>query len=491
MRKLQHYQLIAFIVGWLVFTPVASFADEITINLTPEIAYVDTVIQVDTTTVFSILTNTGPRTEVVDSQTVERVAWVDSYIILYRGSTADTATVIQQDDDSNHNSQDNYFASKIIGTVTPDTYTIRATSYDYVVAGQRPIGTYTLSSNLINLPDTNTVTTSDTSTATPANNQTDTGTATTDTGTATTPITTPTNTTEPSSPVPSQPQETVSTPVVSPTLPPQPIVIDINPEPSPTILEQGPEPTITEPLIVEDTLPISEFATEETLLPLTPEPTQENQLEEPFETPIIETEPITEIVENQEPITVAELETFIENLDMGGVVTAEDSIEILEALSQDGEITQTEVNTLSEQLSQDGTFTESERELVAEALIESAEGEAVTVEAIAQAGITLEDLPPATPVEVRQDENGNQVVITAEVAAALIVLESPVELLTTIFEDPAQALLALSSIGADMSDEERAESEQTIVAAVIVGGIAVQSATTAALAGSVAYRRRV
>jgi len=100
-------------------------------------------------------------------------------------------------------------------------------------------------------------------------------------------------------------------------------------------------------------------------------------------------------------------------------------------------------------------------------------------------------LPAATPVEVRQDENGNAVVITAEVAAALLVLDNPVELLTTIFDDPAQAFLALTSIGADMSEEEREESEKTIVAAVIVGGIAVQSATSAALAGSVSYRRRV
>jgi hypothetical protein len=42
-----------------------------------------------------------------------------------------------------------------------------------------------------------------------------------------------------------------------------------------------------------------------------------------------------------------------------------------------------------------------------------------------------------------------------------------------------------------MSDEERAESQETIVAAVIVGGIATQSAlTVAASAGTVAYRRK-
>ena len=488
MRKLHNLYGFYLAIGWVIVAPVAAFADEVTITLTPEIAYVDTVVNVDTTTAYTITTTTGPRTEVVDSVTVERVAWVDSWITLYRGIAVESGTVIRQDDDSNHNPQTNYFASALSGTLTPDTYTIRATSYDYVVAGQRPIGTYTLSSNLINLPDTNTATV-DTGTV-GSNNQTttDTSTTTSDTSTAT-----PTNTTEPSSPVPSQPQETVSIPTIPPSTTPnlQPIVIDINPEPISTIPPQIPEPLSTEPVVPEDIPLISEPSIEETLLPLIPEPTQENQLEEPLETPIVETEPITQIEENLEPITVAELETLVENLDMGGVVTAEDSVEILDALSQDGEITQTEVNNLSEQLSTDGTFTDSERELVAEALIESAEGQAVTVEAIAEAGITLADLPPSTPVEVRQDANGNEVIVIAEVAAALVILESPVELLSTIFSDPAQALLAISSIGADMSDEERSESEQTIVAAVIVGGIAVQSATTAALAGSVSYRRRL
>jgi hypothetical protein len=140
----------------------------------------------------------------------------------------------------------------------------------------------------------------------------------------------------------------------------------------------------------------------------------------------------------------------------------------------------------------DENSTEEEKELIAEALVEAAEGEAVTAEAIAEAGLTYADLPPETPVEVRQDANGNQVVITAEVAAALVVLESPAALVEALFSDPGQALLALESIGADMSTEEREESEKTIVAAVIVGGIATQSALTAAASvGTVAYRRKI
>jgi hypothetical protein len=128
--------------------------------------------------------------------------------------------------------------------------------------------------------------------------------------------------------------------------------------------------------------------------------------------------------------------------------------------------------------------TPEEREAAAEALIEAADGEPVTAEAIAEAGLTYEDLPAETPVEVREDENGNAVVITAEVAAALVVLESPAALLEAIFTDPGQALLAIASIGADMSDEEREESEKIIVASVIAGQAAVTAAGAAA-----AYRR--
>jgi hypothetical protein len=121
------------------------------------------------------------------------------------------------------------------------------------------------------------------------------------------------------------------------------------------------------------------------------------------------------------------------------------------------------------------------------AVIEAAQGEPVTAQAIQEAGLTYEDLPPATPVEVRQDEDGNAVVITAEVAAALVVLENPAALVAAIFTDPGQALLAIASIGADMSDEERTESEKIIVASVIAGQAAV---TAAGAAGAAAYRRK-
>ena len=97
----------------------------------------------------------------------------------------------------------------------------------------------------------------------------------------------------------------------------------------------------------------------------------------------------------------------------------------------------------------------------------------------------LEELAPDTPVEL-----ANGVVLTAQVVIALELLENPAELLAELFSDPGAVATALSNIGADMSPEEREQSEKVIVAAVIVGQIATQSAVTAA-AGAAAIRRKI
>jgi hypothetical protein len=76
----------------------------------------------------------------------------------------------------------------------------------------------------------------------------------------------------------------------------------------------------------------------------------------------------------------------------------------------------------------------------------------------------------------------NGVIIPQEVAQALEVLGNPAELLSELFTDPGQVLLALANIGADMSPEARQKSQTAVVQAVIVGSI-VQSAAAA-------YRRK-
>jgi hypothetical protein len=94
-----------------------------------------------------------------------------------------------------------------------------------------------------------------------------------------------------------------------------------------------------------------------------------------------------------------------------------------------------------------------------------------------EAGITLADLPAETPVQL---DNG--VVITAAVAVALELFDSPAELISAIFTSPEEVLTAITNIGADMSEEEREESEKTIVASVIAGQAAINAAGIAATA---------
>ncbi len=233
------------------------------------------------------------------------------------------------------------------------------------------------------------------------------------------------------------------------------------------------QPEFVEPPV--ETVP--DVPVEEEIQP-TPEP---ETVPEPEPEVDLEPAPEPELTpDDSSETSLEEQESIVNELSNDGELSESDAETVLDALSSDGEITQEEVTNLAETLSEDGEFTEAERELVAEALIESAEGEAVTAEAIEEAGLTYEDLPAETPVEVRQDENGNEVIITAEVAAALTVLESPAEFIGAIFDDPGQALTAVLNIGADMSVEEREESEKIIVAAVIAGQAAINAATMAA-----------
>ena len=268
-------------------------------------------------------------------------------------------------------------------------------------------------------------------------------------------------------------------------IPPFEIPTEIDPSnqiPEQLPLEVIPEPVAEQPMPQEELPPIEE--------PFEPQTTSEiidDVLTDGQITPA-DAEAVVDSLMLDGQVTEAEATALIETLLDGGALTRAEESLIIDALSADGEITQSEVNNLSETLSADGKFTQAEKELVAEALIESAQGEAVTVQAIAEAGITLEDLPPTQPVEVRQDENGNEVVITAEVAVALELLTSAGDIVSAIFESPAQLLFAIGNLGADMSPEERKEASETIIAATIVGNIATTTMATAI--GGVGYRRQ-
>ena len=281
---------------------------------------------------------------------------------------------------------------------------------------------------------------------------------------------------EPALPVVPQPEPSNPTPEPEPT--------PVSPEPTPTDptdTETPSEPIEVPPVAVEPEEPsVEPEEPEEPSTPEEPEPTPptlepepENPSTEPLEPPIIEEE---------EPSTeVEEVASAVEDVLSDGRLSAADAENIMEALNADGEVTAEEVSALSEALSEDGKLTTAEKELVAEALIESvAPGETLTKEQIQDAGIEYKDLPEETPVEVRQDENGNEVIITADVAAALVLLENPSELIGAVFSDPGEALQALGSIGADMSTEEREEATDMVVATVVAAGAAMNAVGAAA-----------
>ena len=278
---------------------------------------------------------------------------------------------------------------------------------------------------------------------------------------------TPTTTVEPPPVVPeTQPTpEPVPIPVPVPVTPPEPTPTPV-PQPQP---DPAPQP---EPVPEPQPEPVAEVQ---------PEPAPEPPAIEPEPEPVpIETEPAPEIVPEPpalepEPPVEEEAPPLEEVPGPAILEPAPEPAPEPPAIEPEPPVVATEDST------------PEEREVIAEAVIDAAQGEPVTAQAIQDAGLTYEDLPPATPVEVRQDENGNEVVITAEIAAALVVLESPAALIEAIFTDPAQALLAIASIGADMSDEERTESEKIIVASVIAGQAAVNAA---GMAGAAAYRRK-
>ena len=274
------------------------------------------------------------------------------------------------------------------------------------------------------------------------------------------------------------------------------------------------EPIDTEPIDTEpiDTEPVDTFAEEAEIV------FEESEMfiEEISESgPNLSVEDVQEVITdliNDSSLDTSEISAVLEAIAEGGEVSAEIAAEVSESLSEggiteaeaefitemlsaDGEITTAEVVNLSEALTQDGTFTLAEKDLVADVLVSSAEGAPVTAANIELSGLEYRDLPPLIPVEVREDANGNPVVIQAEVASALLVLESPAALANAIATcfNPDEAIeglteeqkcelgKALLNIGADMSIPEREKAEDIVVVTIIAGQIVLGTA----------YRRRV
>ena len=251
-----------------------------------------------------------------------------------------------------------------------------------------------------------------------------------------------------------QPEPPAPAPQPAPVVIPDPVVI-----PEPPVAIPDPAPAIEpEPLPLPEPDPVVEPAPEpvpepEVIPEPAPEPTPEPEVvPEPAPEPevIPEPAPEPEVIPEPAPEPPAAVEA----------PTVEEAVK--DAMA-------------------DGKLSEEEKTIVAEALIAAlAPGEAVSAQDMRDAGLDYKDLPPATPVDVRTDEQGNAVVITAEVAAQVELVQNPAELLATAFTDPGAALAALGSIGADMSPAEREESTKMVIATVVAAGAAMNAAMGAA-----------
>jgi hypothetical protein len=245
-----------------------SFADEQTIELSPEVPYVDVVVEATEPTQITIQTTTGTPEE--------NPSFIDSWIELWQGETK-----LRADDDGAH-SGTNVLASFITAPIDAGFYFIRATSFAWIASNQTQFstGSYLLTwSGVTTIP-----------TATP----------------------TPTPTPEPT-------EEPIPTSEPTPTATPEPTPEEVSPTPTPT-QEPTTEPT-QEPAANNSNT--EEISVVESPLP-TPTPDLTNLEEQ-------EPEIVEEIVEPETietPIIEPELSVEQEQEILDELYIAENTIEL-------------------------------------------------------------------------------------------------------------------------------------------------------------------
>lgn len=208
--------LLVFILIGFIIAP--AFADEQTIQLSPEVPYVDVTVEATAPTQITIQTINGTL------QT--NSGFIDSWVELWQG-----VNKLFANDDGAH-SATNVLASYISAPIEAGTYFIRATSFALMCCNQTPTGNYLLTWNG--------VTTIPTITPTP------------------TPIPTETIIEEPTPTPTIEPTQTIEpTPTQEPIVNNESILVEETqiaiPEPT-LIIEAIPEPEIVEQIIEEETI---------------------------------------------------------------------------------------------------------------------------------------------------------------------------------------------------------------------------------------------
>jgi hypothetical protein len=244
-------------------------------------------------------------------------------------------------------------------------------------------------------------------------------------------------------PVPSQTPEPEPTTSVEPSLSPEP-----TPVPEPT-QSATPSPEPQQSVSPEPTV-------EPSPQPLQPSPEPSEPAVQPSETSSpIPTPSVSESVAPVSPVTQSPTPEPEPSVPSELVPSPEES------LTPDPDLPSTDLpfdNDITDGL------TAEEAIALEELLTEYGPMDAISFEDFQASGLDYEDLPPDQPVML---DNG--VILTAEVADAIEMFEDPSELLLTVFTDPGKALKAFANVGADMTPEERKESQAVVVASVIVG----------------------
>jgi hypothetical protein len=209
----------------------------------------------------------------------------------------------------------------------------------------------------------------------------------------------------------------------------------------------------------------------------TPSPTPDPVQPDPNPQPTFEPEPV--VIEEPEPIVIEELqpepviEPSLEPTPIEEIIPVEEEMD----------------NAIEELLVNEEEITDEQLENIAELLIENYEVD----EAMPVADL-IEGLNDEQTLEFLEQLDENQIIeyregveLEAGVAVVFEQLSDPAALLGEFVSDPGQVLEALGQLGADMTEEEREDSQSVVVATVIVG----QMLGSVAMASSIAQVRRI
>ncbi len=187
------------------------------------------------------------------------------------------------------------------------------------------------------------------------------------------------------------------------------------------------------------------------------------------------------IAAEEEAIAKAKAEAEAEALAEEERIAEEAEAKELEEALAEEEAEQEELKEILEEAKDGKELTEEQKEVVVAALIENLKpGESISAAEVQASGVSYADLPAETPIELRTSESGEVLIITAEVAANVELVQDPGALLEAVFTDPGAALAAIGSIGADMTESEREEATDMVVATVVATGAAINAAAVAA-----------